>query len=514
MTLINARIPELDRLASLSAIDKFAVYDADTGITKYIEAGDFVQYADSNFEWVSTDTYALGDVRTYSGKWWQSLQAANTGNLPTEGAWWTQINKLAATGIKQWQAGIYTDSEIVVWREIDTVKKLARLKTATRPYSSANFETELRDGDWEILTEDDIRVVNEVAHGWAVGTAMKMTVGGWDVSDGLNVIGIIISIVDVDNVVIKLLGDVKHGFTGLTPGSYMYVQPDGLVTADETTHPYGIAIDATSVIVPFFSSTNGYTNKVYSRNQTGAGLTKTQAVYISGSSGQRPLITPAQADAEATSKGTIGLLLNDVANNTDVYVVTGGLITNVDTSAFLDGDVLWLSETVAGGLTKTIPESPNHAVHIGWVVKSHATLGVILVSVENGYELNELHDVYYPAAPTDGQALVYVGANSRWEPKSAGIVEKTFTSVMNFEKSYKMNHTVAGAIAFTKGVETHVYNNKNIIYLKADGINKPTFSADFEIIADNYNNTLNVWNRVYAEYQPSGKIAVWIDYTA
>jgi hypothetical protein len=40
-------------------------------------------------EYDAATTYALGDQCYYNGGYWDSLQAANTGNTPAEGAWWT-----------------------------------------------------------------------------------------------------------------------------------------------------------------------------------------------------------------------------------------------------------------------------------------------------------------------------------------------------------------------------------------------------------------------------------------
>jgi hypothetical protein len=50
---------------------------------------------------------------------------------------------------------------------------------------------------------------------------------------------------------------------------------------------------------------------------------------------------------------------------------------------------------------------------LGVVVRVQAINGSILVKVQNGYELNELHDVD-AGSPADGQALIWQASTSQW----------------------------------------------------------------------------------------------------
>lgn len=68
--------------------------------------------------------------------------------------------------------------------------------------------------------------------------------------------------------------------------------------------------------------------------------------------------------------------------------------------------MVWVSSATAGAMTTTRPTAPNHAVQVGFCIRSHATQGVIFVSVQNGYELGELHDVTI-TSPSTGQVLKY-----------------------------------------------------------------------------------------------------------
>jgi hypothetical protein len=150
------------------------------------------------------------------------------------------------------------------------------------------------------------------------------------------------------------------------------------------------------------------------RNTTGATLTKGTAVYISGATGQKSIVAKALATGDATSAQTLGLITTDLANNSNGYVTVIGLITNINTAAYTDGAQLYLSPTTAGTLTATKPYAPQHLVYVAIVEYAHATQGKLLVKVQNGYELDELHNVS-AQSPTNGQTLVYNSSNSLWE---------------------------------------------------------------------------------------------------
>jgi hypothetical protein len=156
------------------------------------------------------------------------------------------------------------------------------------------------------------------------------------------------------------------------------------------------------------------TVQIIVRNATGITLTKGQIVYLSGATGNRPNAVLAQANSEVSSSKTIGAVVANIANNSDGYVAVIGTLHDLDTSMFAAGDRLWLSPTTPGGMTTTVPSEPNHAVFIGTVARAHPTQGRIVYAIQNGYELNELHDVVVPS-PSDGDLLRYDSANSYWE---------------------------------------------------------------------------------------------------
>ncbi len=164
-------------------------------------------------------------------------------------------------------------------------------------------------------------------------------------------------------------------------------------------------------------------NKV-SPNQT---LTKAQyqAVRVSGAQGQRLAVALAQANNDNNSADTIGLVTETITTNQEGFIITVGQLENINTTGSLqgetwsDGDVIYLSPTIAGALTNVKPIAPQHIVVIGYVEYAHQNNGKLYVKVMNGWELGELHDVT-TAGATNGQVLAYNSSLGIWQPTTNG----------------------------------------------------------------------------------------------
>jgi len=112
-------------------------------------------------------------------------------------------------------------------------------------------------------------------------------------------------------------------------------------------------------------------------NSTASTLTKGQVVYINGAQGNRQTAALAKADAISTCT-VIGVATQDIADNAEGKVTTFGYVRSYDTSTFTAGDLLYLSPTTDGLLTKTAPASPNYNVLVAQALNSTAN-GLIYV---------------------------------------------------------------------------------------------------------------------------------------
>jgi Chaperone of endosialidase len=187
-------------------------------------------------------------------------------------------------------------------------------------------------------------------------------------------------------------------------------------TGDTTQY---IAGDGSLITFPVAGQAGTLVREV--RNTTGATLTKGTIVYISGATGNKPTISKAIATGDSTSAQTFGMLQSDIANNSNGYAVCVGGLSGLDTSGIAEGTQLYLSSTTAGTYTTTKQIAPAHLVYIGVVTRSHPTQGQIEVKIQNGYELDEIHDVLITSkANNDG--LFYESSTSLWKNKSIATV--------------------------------------------------------------------------------------------
>ena len=140
---------------------------------------------------------------------------------------------------------------------------------------------------------------------------------------------------------------------------------------------------------------------LYVRNTTGVTLSDGQVVTISGSQGNKPTVALAQADTVENARKTIGVVTQTILNNSDGFVTLIGKVRGLvlDVGTYTEGDVVYLSSTVAGGITVV---EPDIGVEIGHVLATSTggnTSGVLEVQVHNGAAIHELEqDVIANAA--------------------------------------------------------------------------------------------------------------------
>ena len=238
-------------------------------------------------------------------------------------------------------------------------------------------------------------------------------------------------------------------------------------TGDTTQY---IAGDGTLITFPVAGQAGTLVREV--RNTTGATLTKGTVVYINGANGNKPTVAKAQANAESTSARTLGLLQSNISNNSNGFVVVIGDLTGLDTSAITEGTQLYLSSTVAGEYTTTKQVAPAHMVYVGKVTRSHPTLGQIEVYVQNGFELDELHDVLI-TGKTDGQVLQFESASGLWKNKTLA------------------TGLTVGSTAISGGVDGRIlFQNGGVVQES----NRFTFGTGLKVLSDGTNDSFVINN--------------------
>ncbi len=209
-----------------------------------------------------------------------------------------------------------------------------------------------------------------------------------------------------------------------TAGFSFTVEHDASLTGDgSSTSPLGVALDpspdnlaeltANGILV---SPTKWIEIEVL--NGLSDPLPKMSVCYFktSSSSADTPEVLLADNNSEATSSKTMGILKDTIAPGERGKLILVGEYDHFDTSAYDVGDRLWLG--TSGGIVTAPPAAPKHAVFLGIVSRSQNTNGRICVSIQNGYELEELHNVTSDGygTPEDADSfLIFDSVKSLWK---------------------------------------------------------------------------------------------------
>ncbi len=165
-----------------------------------------------------------------------------------------------------------------------------------------------------------------------------------------------------------------------------------------------------------------------------------QVVKVSGAQGQRLAVDFAQGNNDLNSADTIGVVTETIATNQEGFILTVGQLEEINTTGSLqgetwvDGDVLYLSPTVAGAMTNIKPTGlTGHIVVLGYVEYAHAIHGKIYVKTMNGWELDELHNCYInPATLANNDVLQYESATSLWKNKPIVTPNNSASNLFNY----------------------------------------------------------------------------------
>jgi hypothetical protein len=182
----------------------------------------------------------------------------------------------------------------------------------------------------------------------------------------------------------------------------------------------GDIVNGAEMLCVYNSTTSGFqtigtapnTLISYVTNADSVTITKGQPVYAFGGQGDRLTVKLANNSSDATSAQTVGLVIStSIGVNQKGLIMVNGLLDGLSilpTATWSDGDAVYLGAT-AGSITNVKPVAPNHLVYLGFVTTaSNGAAGRMYVRVQNGYELQELHNVSINSV-ANGDILEYNG---------------------------------------------------------------------------------------------------------
>jgi len=263
-----------------------------------------------------------------------------------------------------------------------------------------------------------------------------------------------------------------------TAGTYVTgVVGTSPISASGTTS-ITVTIDQ-ALITGATAAQNADTLRHYVKNTTGSTIPKASVVYISGATGDNALISLATATTEAGSSKTLGLTAESIANDAFGYVIEAGYLAGIDTTSTTAGASVWLGNTPGSLVFGAPPAEPSNSVYLGVVIREQLINGSLLVKVQNGYEIDELHDVS-AASPSDGDILQYKTSSTLWTKSSiagAGIAASVHTH------DYQASGTYVNAVIGTSPATVSTASGTATVAIIASSIDS-TYLANGAVTTD------------------------------
>lgn len=501
-------------------------------------------------QWSNAITYGINDYVYDSGKIYKSKLSTNNNNLPTSISAWEYVRDGGRTiAYAPYSGGsVYWDN---VLNKPDTFDPSEHIHNAfdIEQDEDHKFVSQIQIDTWDSKQDELVSGVNiSTINGQTLldGGNIEISASNIDWGDITNKPTEFnpsahnhasTDITDFDPAVFNVLNtsliggnlvDIDNSFEGsLTLNvniNNASATADGLMSSSDYTKLAGIGagipaggtagqiltkVDATNYNATWQDNYADWTSviKHQVKNNGSVQITKGSAVYVTSSNGTNMLVGLASNTSEATSSKTIGLVestLTTSGPNSTGFVITEGLLGGLNTGTASIGDPVWLGTNgeLLYGLTNK-PYAPAHLVFIGIVTKVSSGNGEIFVKPQNGFELQELHNIdLVTTTPVNGHILGYNG--TLWVNKTiAGWLGFTPENASNKSDSYTApsSSTYASTKALVDGLATKINTTSagaNNGVAQLDGTGKVPLSQ-LPNIVEQYTN--------FAAFPPTGDTA-------
>jgi hypothetical protein len=189
------------------------------------------------------------------------------------------------------------------------------------------------------------------------------------------------------------------------------------------------------------------------------------------------------ADGSINPLRFLGIATHDIPNGTTGYVTNFGGINDIDTTGtpygetWAAGDIIFVSSTVPGGLTKVRPIPPNVTIAVGAVARYGSTNGRLMVSPRIVPQV-----VYGAFYGNSSQPLLAIDTAQAIEltntVESYGLTKGVSTLTVGTSALYVLDFAVSV-------VKSNSNNEKIWVWLRKNGVNIPNTSMTFTISGNN-----------------------------
>lgn len=193
------------------------------------------------------------------------------------------------------------------------------------------------------------------------------------------------------------------------------------------------------------------------KNTSGVDIKNGEPIYITGGDGNNAYVALANASSYTTGF-SCGFATEDIDDNAIGWVTIYGIVRGetaqpINTSTYSVGDLVYL-DTTAGDLAATQPAAPNTGVILGYVWRSHATEGEIVVCPKVVPRLSYLSDVQGRGAESDEDMLQWNSSSLRWE--LIDVMADAVPSSLTLNTGTLISGTVSDVQAMYDGNTYHV----------------------------------------------------------
>jgi hypothetical protein len=195
--------------------------------------------------------------------------------------------------------------------------------------------------------------------------------------------------------------------------------------------------------------------EMYYRVKLSAPATKGQVMMFTGTLGSSGGLTAAPATGLQPDQSSyiLGVAMQTGTTNDWITVVEFGEVKNIDTTggaeAWTQGQVLYYNPSVAGGLTKTKPNTPNAIALVAAVVNVGVSNGILFVRPTFGSVLGGTDGNVQFGTLSAGDVIVYDAVDQRWENAAQStLAVGTATNLAGGAASQIPYQTGAGATGF------------------------------------------------------------------
>jgi hypothetical protein len=227
-------------------------------------------------------------------------------------------------------------------------------------------------------------------------------------------------------------------------------------------------------------------------------LNRGDVVYSFGATGSVMSVKLASNSAESTSSKTLGIINGTIIPNGIGYATVAGRMDKMSfPSPYVEGDALWLGNT-AGTFTRVKPTAPNHLVYLGVVERANNGNGIAYIKVQNGYELDELHDVQINNGTlSNNDIIAYNTSTSTWQNKTLSSINQVYQAT--YYKTTQQNLTNGNTdITFDgdaswnndNGCITHAANSADFVVVQS-GLYQLEFNASITANGGTWNAANN-----------------------